>query len=837
MELEQGYLVDEGEEDPDDATPESESEDETSSASSSPTPYHAHLDNDELSSDTDTTNEPVIEEANIIFPIPPHNDLPRSKIKHVSFAQEFARLVSEATLENGKLPPRTLHRLQNPQLPLPNIDDPQIRTSIDIYLALSKSSREAYHNVQQALAARTPPIQLLSYHAVVQVIADLSGVVEIEDDMCINGCLAYTGPFEADTVCHYCKEHRFDQTVLAKTGKEEARMTMTTIPLGPQIQARRRSPESASAMLYQSKKVKEIIEELEKETSNTGRGERRFDDVFCGKDYLDLHKSMNIGPNDTTLVLSFDGAQIYRDKKSDCQIGTATIYNFEPGNRYKAENILPAFVFGSPKTKPKCYESFFFRTLHHLSAIQRANGGTGLRFYDGITKKVETSRVFLLHGTADAVAIVELDGKVGHHGKHGCRISCPLTGRHKASVGHYYPVHSTPQDADGHPIDNQPDYPIRNIGMLQACPSVERYKDDLSKVIGSKTIIEYEKNRKSTGISKPSILSGLRSDLMYPIPRCFSIDLMHLFGLNIGDLLIKLYTGGMTCASTDSKSTWVWATLMDTETWKLHGQTVANALRYFPASFHRPPRNPAEKINSGYKATEWSLYIFCLGPAVMRTVLPPIYWRHFCLLVRGARILFQREISMSQANEAKKCLLLFVEDFERLFYQRREDRIHFCRQSIHTLLHAAFEPERVGPGCYISQYTLERAIGLLGGDIRQHANPYSNLSQIAVRLAQTNALKSINPEFSKNHPKIPRYSQPLGDGFIFLRPRDRHRQLVANFGPVATGLLTNLHLTKVRRWGRMGLPNGQIARSRYSEDRRKSKNCRISRNVKVSFMS
>ena len=68
-----------------------------------------------------------------------------------------------------------------------------------------------------------------------------------------------------------------------------------------------------------------------------------------------------------------------------------------------------------------------------------------------------------------------------------------------------------------------------------------------------------------------------------------------------------------------------------------------------------------------------------------------------------------------------------------------------------------------------------------------------------MELHYSTALKSINPEFSKNHPKIPRYSQPLGDGFIFLRPRDRYPQLVANFGPVATGLLTNLHLTKVRR--------------------------------------
>jgi hypothetical protein len=45
---------------------------------------------------------------------------------------------------------------------------------------------------------------------------------------------------------------------------------------------------------------------------------------------------------------------------------------------------------------------------------------------------------------------------------------------------------------------------------------------------------------------------------------------------------------------------------------------------------------------------------------------------------------------------------------------------------LHTLLHAAPETTRVGPGTYLTQFTMERAIGDLGGDIQQPSNIYGN---------------------------------------------------------------------------------------------------------------
>jgi hypothetical protein len=205
---------------------------------------------------------------------------------------------------------------------------------------------------------------------------------------------------------------------------------------------------------------------------------------------------------------------------------------------------------------------------------------------------------------------------------------------------------------------------IRNLSE----PSCEIYETELSKIIQATDQNDYEKKRKETGISKPSILSGLVKSLTLPVPLCFSIDLMHLLCLNIGELLIPLWRGQLKCNPTDKKDSWDWATLVD-DTWIAHGKLVAEATKYFPSFFHRPPRNSVEKISSGYKATEYYLYIFGLGPGFFRAVLPKKYWRNLCKLVHGGWILIQRSINAAQVREAHSFLIQFVEEYEHLYYQ------------------------------------------------------------------------------------------------------------------------------------------------------------------------
>lgn len=177
----------------------------------------------------------------------------------------------------------------------------------------------------------------------------------------------------------------------------------------------------------------------------------------------------------------------------------------------------------------------------------------------------------------------------------------------------------------------------------------------------------------------------------------------------------------------------------------------------------------------------------------------------------------------------------FVEEYENIYYQRRVDRLHFNRPCLHSLLHTPPEKFRVGNGIHTDQFTMERAIGELGKGIRQPSNPYGNLAQLAVQRAQINALKAICPELDSDLlPKTPRFARVLTNGYVLLRPCE---QTALGFFDKELEVIREVcDEPKRQKWGRLHLPNGQVARSLYAENRRNAENKRNTRNVKVHLL-
>ncbi|KZT23108.1 hypothetical protein NEOLEDRAFT_1035852, partial [Neolentinus lepideus HHB14362 ss-1] len=243
---------------------------------------------------------------------------------------------------------------------------------------------------------------------------------------------------------------------------------------------------------------------------------------------------------------------------------------------------------------------------------------------------------------------------------------------------------------------------------------------------------------------------------------------MHLFALNIPELLLALWRGTFKCDSDDDKKTWDWAVLKN-RVWTQHGQAVADATPYIPGSFDRPPRNPAEKINSSYKAWEFLMYLVVLGPAVFYGVLPDKYWQHYCKLAYAIQVLCQHVVTKSQLESAYKAILEFTIEFEQLYYQRKLSRLHMVRPCLHTLLHTIREVLRKGPLPCSSQWTMERLIGSLGGEVRQPSNPFANLSRRGLARCQNNALQSMAPYLSRQGNKVPHGAAPFGGGYALLR--------------------------------------------------------------------
>ncbi|KAF9495305.1 hypothetical protein BDN71DRAFT_1482744 [Pleurotus eryngii] len=702
-------------------------------------------------------------------PIPPS---PKSD----EITQKFVNEIRSATLDNGNLNEDTIARLCHPIEGPVDISNPNTRLSLDIFLAVTNASEQTYDAVQAAVTLHYPDTKILSYHLVKKLVADISGVMSVVDDMCIKLCLTFTGPFANDNVCSICGEHCYDQLKLQLTGKKIPHQQFHTIPLGPQLQALCCSPDSSTVMAYRDKKTHKVLEMIQTIQSP--------DDMVT--EYLSLYKATGLTSNDT----------LYQNKASDMWLYIWIIEDVIPGTRYKKKRVLPSGFIPGP-LKPKILNSFIFQGIHHVSALQQENNGCGMHIWDACLAAVIYSRIIFAMGTADAMGMPEMVGEVGHHGALGCQLCCKMKGWHKPYASHYFMPHLQPLNYTV-PDCNHPDIDIRSLQT----GSAEDYWHDFQA--------DYECNRKATGLSKPSIFTGLVPLLMFPIPQCWVLDLMHLIKLNIPNLLISLWRGTIKCEATDNKNTWPWRTFIG-DTWIEHGKSIAACQPYFPTSFHCPPRNPAEKINSGYKATEYYLYIFGLGPVYFQSLLPHPYWHNLCRLVHGVRIILQRSITGQQLCEAHLSLVQFVEEYELHYYQHRVDRMHFCCPCIHTLLHTAPEVACVGPGAYSSQFTVERTIGDLGQEIKQPSNPFLNLSQQGIHHSQVNALKTIqNP--------IPHGAIILGNGFIFLRPCDRISCTL--HGPVGNALLDSFGVAK-------------IAQTAWKEKQKASCDVHIFRMVKV----
>ena len=251
--------------------------------------------------------------------------------------------------------------------------------------------------------------------------------------MCPDSCIAYTGPFAALDRCPKCQLPRYENV----KGKRKPVKQYYTIPLGPMLQALWRTPEGADRMRYRNHKTNKIMQQL-----NQNHGVIPiYEGVFHGLEYINAVLAGKIHPNDTLIFFSLDGAQLYRDKQSDCVFAIWVILNLNPEIRYKKKYVLPACFIPGPNN-PDNTESFLLPSFRHVSALQKK----GLKVWDGRQQKLVVTRPFFCFGTADTVALPILNGLVGHNGSAGCRIYCGMRGRHKPNQPMYYPAALKPNN-------------------------------------------------------------------------------------------------------------------------------------------------------------------------------------------------------------------------------------------------------------------------------------------------------------------------------------------------------------------------------------------------------
>jgi len=209
-----------------------------------------------------------------------------AQIDELKLSMDSTRGLEAASLddEDMRIDAEVLEHLCNPPQEPACIDDPDLHLALDLYIAVGNSSQETYNSVHQAILRRYPKNDIMSYDQIKRRVTHLSGVTPLVHNMCINSCLAYTGPFHGLEICPKCGEPRYDAAKLASSGCKikSPRQEFHTFPIGPQLQALSRDPDSAASMRYADIRTKEILEQLK---LNDGVLDS-YEDFLHGTDYL-----------------------------------------------------------------------------------------------------------------------------------------------------------------------------------------------------------------------------------------------------------------------------------------------------------------------------------------------------------------------------------------------------------------------------------------------------------------------------------------------------------------------------------------------------------------------
>ena len=227
-------------------------------------------------------------------------------LENIKILLDFIQELKTASLDNGHLTPEVVSHLNNPSLGAIELT-PDDQLSLELFISTHNSPQHVYMSVKNVIKHRYPDSKLLSLDKVKQLIVEITGISPITDHMCIESCVAYTGPFKALDACPVCNEPHFDS-------QHRPRQVFLTIPVGPLLQALRRSKAKAMALCYRTLHTKALLLEL---VNNEGLP-KHYSNFLDGSQYLEAVDEGLTEEDDIVLMLSLDGAQLFMSKQSDC---------------------------------------------------------------------------------------------------------------------------------------------------------------------------------------------------------------------------------------------------------------------------------------------------------------------------------------------------------------------------------------------------------------------------------------------------------------------------------------------------------------------------------------
>ncbi|KAF9034604.1 hypothetical protein BJ165DRAFT_1356338 [Panaeolus papilionaceus] len=213
---------------------------------------------------------------------------------------------------------------------------------------------------------------------------------------------------------------------------------------------------------------------------------------------------------------------------------------------------------------------------------------------------------------------------------------------------------------------------------------------------------------------------------------------MHLIWENTIKNLILFWTGKFKDISHNGKGY-----RLALHIWEQIGKDTAATAATIPSSFGAPVPNLAQEgvTLTAEMYSNWTIFI---APIVLKNRFPqPKYYDHFMKLVDAIKLCLSLEMTSETIAKIRERFRVWVEDYEKYYYEKKKDRLSACPLTIHALLHIADGIEACGPVWAYWAYPMERHCNTLLPAIRSRRHPYASITTFVTAVAQLNQIRLI----------------------------------------------------------------------------------------------
>ncbi|KAI0669694.1 hypothetical protein C8Q78DRAFT_1193260 [Trametes maxima] len=211
---------------------------------------------------------------------------------------------------------------------------------------------------------------------------------------------------------------------------------------------------------------------------------------------------------------------------------------------------------------------------------------------------------------------------------------------------------------------------------------------------------------------------------------------MHLIWENLIPNLLKLWTGKFKGLDVGTGCYELPKTV-----WEAIGEATARSGDTVPASFGPRLGNIAQD-RSACTADAYSVWTLYLSPVLLRSqFLHQRYYNHFVTLIELLNLCLQFELSKADIQKIRDGFCVWVEQYEKYYYQYSPSRLSTCPVTVHALLHIADGIEATGPVWASWAFPMERFCGRLQPAIKSRLHPWSSIDRRILALIQITQVK------------------------------------------------------------------------------------------------